>query len=99
MSKQLDPVLIRVWKGNDADVFALFPTLPADDAGYLCTSYQQIGQHSSANYQLCIGKSRPATEAEAADLLAELRTIGYNPRVYQRATPAMRRARRQLAAC
>ena len=99
MSQPIDLVVIRVWKGDDADVFALFPALPADDAGYLCTSYQHIGQHSSANYQLCMGKSRPATEAEAADLLAELRTIGYNPRVYKRGTPAMLRARRQLATC
>jgi len=27
---EMDPVVIRVWKGDDNDVFALFPTIPAD---------------------------------------------------------------------
>jgi hypothetical protein len=27
MSKPIDPVVIRVWKGDDSDVFALFPVL------------------------------------------------------------------------
>ena len=95
--KPTDPVMIRVWKGDDTDVFALFPVLPSDNDGYLCTCYQQIGQHSAADYRLCIRKSRPASKAEAADLLTELRRIGYNPRVYKRATPAMHKARRALA--
>jgi hypothetical protein len=97
MSKPIDPVVIRVWKGDDSDVFALFPVLPADNAGYLCTSYQHIGQHGAADYGHCVRNSRPAKEAEAADLLAELRSIGYNPRPIKRATPAMRRACRELA--
>jgi hypothetical protein len=91
---EIDPVVIRVWKGNDDDVFALFPTLPADTFGNYCTCYQHVGQHSSADYNHCIHNSRPATEAEAADLLAELKIIGYNPRVCRRATPAMHSARR-----
>lgn len=81
------PVVLRVWKGDDSDVFALFPNLPADEYGYLCTSYQHVGQHSSADYFHCIANSRPASEAEAADLLGELRTIGYNPRPIKRANP------------
>ena len=89
MSKPIDPVIIRVWKGDDADVFALFPVLPADNDGYLCTSYQHVGQHGGADYRLCMSKSRPATAAEAADLLAELRAIGYNLHVYPRASRAM----------
>ena len=86
MSKPTDPVVIRVWKGDDADVFALFPVDPADNYGHLCTSYQHIGQHSAADYALCISKSRPATRREAAPLLTELRRIGYQPRVLQRAS-------------
>jgi hypothetical protein len=97
MSKPIDPVVIRVWKGDDSDVFALFPVLPADNYGYLCTSYQHIGQHSAADYRLCIRNSRPARKAEAADLLAELRAIGYHPRPIKRASPAMHRACRELA--
>jgi hypothetical protein len=98
MSKPIDPVLIRVWKGDKDDIFALLPVLPADNYGDFCTCYQHIGQHGSADYRLCISKSRPATAAEAADLVAELQSIGYNPRIISRATPAMHRARRELAA-
>ena len=97
MSSTFDPVVICVWKGDDSDVFALFPVLPADNYGNLCTSYQHVGQHSAADYRLCIRNSRPAREAEAADLLAELRGIGYNPRTIKRASPAMHRACRELA--
>ena len=97
MSNTFDPIVIRVWKGDDSDVFALFPVLPADNAGYLCTSYQHIGQHAAADYRLCIRNSRPARKAEAADLLAELRAIGYHPRPIKRASPAMHRACRELA--
>jgi hypothetical protein len=97
MNQPIDPVLIRVWKGHDRDVFALFPVLPADNAGNLCTSYQHIGQHAAADYGLCIRNSRPASKVEAADLLAELRGIGYNPRPIKRATPTMHHACRDLA--
>ena len=62
------------------------PTDPADNYGHLCTSYQHIGQHSGADYGLCIRNSRPATRREAAPLLTELRRIGYRPRVLQRAS-------------
>lgn len=88
MSKpqEKDPVVIRVWKGDDADVFALFPAEPADNYGHYCTSYQHIGQHAGADYSHCIASSRPATRAEARSLLQELRRIGYRPRVLQRAS-------------
>ena len=95
--KPIDPVMIRVWKGNDTDVFALFPVLPSDNDGYLCTCYQHVGQHGAADYRLCIRKSRPASKAEAADLLTELKRIGYNPQVCKRVTHAMHNARRALA--
>jgi len=81
-----DPVVIRVWKGDERDVFALFPADPADIYGQLCTSYEHVGQHAAADYDLCIRNSRPASEAEAADLTAELRRIGYRPRVLKRAS-------------
>jgi len=85
MNRTKDPVVIRVWKGEPDDVFALFPTDPADNYGRYCTSYQHVGQHSSADYGHCIRQSRPATRREAAPLLKELRTIGYRPRVLKRA--------------
>jgi len=86
MRKPIDPVVIRVWKDDSSDVFALFPVLPADNYGCFCTSYQHVGQHATADYGLCIRASRPASKAEMADLLAELRRIGYRPRVLQRAS-------------
>jgi hypothetical protein len=97
MRKPIDPVVIRVWKGDDSDVFALFPVLPADNYGCFCTSYQHVGQHATADYGLCIRASRPASKAEMADLLAELRRIGYNPQPIKRATRAMHNARMRLA--
>ena len=87
-----DPVVIRVWKSNNSDVFALFPTIPA--FGHYVTSYQHVGQHASADYNLCLSKSRPATEAEAAPLLEELRQRGYNPRPIKRASYRMRKEAR-----
>ena len=87
MSKRRnDSVVIRVWKGDPDDVFALFPTDPADNYGRYCSCYQHIGQHGSADYYHCIRNSRPATPREAAPLLTELRRIGYQPYVLQRAT-------------
>ena len=87
MSKPIDPVVIRVWREKDGDVFALFPVLSADNNGYHCTSYQHIGQHGAADYRLCIDRSRPATAEEAAPLLAELKAIGYNPPRLQASDP------------
>ena len=71
-----DAIVARL--GSDAD--------PADVNGRYCTSYQHVGQHSSADYQHCIRQSRPATRREAASLLTELRRIGYKPRVLKRAS-------------
>ena len=84
------PVIFRVWRerGTDCEVFALFPTLPE---GRYVTSYQHIGQHSAADYGLCIKHSRPAQPAEYADLLEELTRIGYCLRVIRRLSPTMRR--------
>lgn len=88
----VDPVVIRVWNGDDSDVFAIFPTIPASENGLYCTAYQHVGQHCAADYHGCIRESRPATAAEAASLLAELTRLGYRPQVINRATQAMHRA-------
>jgi hypothetical protein len=82
----VDEVIFRVWNkvrhGGCDDVFALFPYIPATDR--YVTSYQYIGQHCAADYDWCIAHSRPATPAEYADLLAELRGLGYCPRAVTR---------------
>ena len=97
MKKPTDPVVIRVWKTDPRDIFALLPAHPADRFGRKCASYQHLGQHGIADYDHCIRQSRPATAEEAAELLGELRRIGYNPRVFRRQTPALRNIRRKAA--
>jgi hypothetical protein len=97
MSEATTPIVFRVWNAAPKDVFALFPTDPADNYGHYCTSYQHIGQHSSADYQGCIYNSRPATAAEAAPLLRELVGRGYLPRVIHRATRKHHDTRRKMA--
>lgn len=81
------PVVFRV--DREGEVFALFPTLLADPSGNV-TSYQHIGQHSAADYGLCIAKSKPATPEQYADLLTELTAIGYCLRVVRRQPCAAR---------
>jgi hypothetical protein len=58
-------------------IFALFPHCVNDTTGNVL-SYQHVGQHSSADYQHCISKSKLATETEYTDLKKELETIGYD---------------------
>lgn len=91
------PVVLRVWRDDPDDVFALFPTDPADIDGRYCGCYQHIGQHSSADYYHCIASSRPATDQEAAPLLEELQQIGYNLRVIRRANYCHHDERRRAA--
>ena len=76
------PVIFRKWKGSE-DVFALFPTIPADVNGQLVLSYEHIGQHGAASL-LIISETTPASEAEYADLKDELEKIGYDLVVYRR---------------
>ena len=84
-------VVFRKWK-DDGQIVALFPDIQADDDGHI-VSYVHVGQHGAANYQHCIGKSVPATIAEAAPLKKELEDmVGYVLAVIQR------RNRRRTAA-
>jgi hypothetical protein len=79
-------VVFRVFTGADGgDVIALMPHVKGDVFGRYCQSYQHIGQHGSADYAGCILRSRPATPAEYAPLLAELESIGYGVLVRVRA--------------
>jgi len=80
-----DPVIIRVSRNDPSDVFALFPAIPGTRDWATCTCYQHVGQHCSADYNLCIRASRPATKQEGKSLLQELQQIGYRPRIIRRA--------------
>ncbi len=78
-------VVFRADKSGDFKdvVFAMLPHEVDDRNGHV-TSYQHVGQHSSANYVGCIADSRPATEAEYSDLKAEMENLGYNLNVVQK---------------
>jgi hypothetical protein len=70
-------VVFRKWKGENDDVFALFPDDIADLHGHV-TCYQHVGGHAAANYALCIAHSQPAKPEEYESLKAELERIGYS---------------------
>ena len=87
-------VVFRYWQ---KDVIALFPEIPADSWGVYCESYQHVGQHGAADYYGIIDASRAATEAEYADLQAELQSIGYVLDLRRRIMPSVHEARKTAA--
>lgn len=102
------PIIFRTQKAGDfkGEVTAVFPTIPGT-SGYDVTCYAHIGQHSTGSLEWMRNDTRPATDAERADLLAELRGIyttrpANRPDIYgepvelvecERITPAMRAQR------
>lgn len=73
-------IIFRYWR---KDVIALFPYEIADMKGN-CLSYQHVGQHGAANYSAIVYESRPATQAELANLKEELERLGYNLEIIHR---------------
>ena len=75
-----DVVIFRRWRSKPSTVIALFPEI---DVGVtktgvkLCRSYEHVGQHGRANYEMVIHDTRAAKPEEYANLKAELNTIGY----------------------
>lgn len=90
----MDIVIFRKWP--DGDILALFPEIPADNAGNMCNSYGNAG-HSGADYHGCIARTKPATPAEYDDLTVELVRRGYRLTVKQRATYLMAEKRRKAS--
>ncbi len=70
------PVIFRAFDNSQGlEILALFPTEKYTDARpELITCYAHIGQHGCAHID-ATQEGRPATPAEYADLLAELRGI------------------------
>ena len=99
MNPNQDTTIVVFRKDRDGyrDPFALFPELPSDIGGLFCTCYQHVGQHCGADYALCITNSDPASPAEYADLLEELRRIGYMLVIRKRASRISHERRRELA--
>jgi hypothetical protein len=98
------PIIFRAERSGDfaGQVSAVFPTLPWSRDCEL-TTYAHIGQHGGGSLGW-YRATRPATPAEYAPLLAELRAIyGSDPDpveldVRQRMTPAINRARNKALA-
>ena len=70
-------VLFRKWR-KGRDIYAIFPELPGTNDPATCSCYSHIGQHSSCDSNYYLGKTVPATPEEYADLLTELKSIGYD---------------------
>lgn len=81
---EMTDVMFRVDRAGE--LFALMPALPGTNEPHTCTSYQHVGQHSSADLRHCINTSRRAEPEEFAPLKRELEGRGYAVNVIQRAT-------------
>jgi len=70
-------VVFRKFK-QDGDIIALFSEEIWSRQGYTIASYMHVGQHSGADYDHVVRITTPATESEYANLLNELKSVGYN---------------------
>lgn len=80
----MDKTIFRVY--SDGEVIALFPQIAAQVSGYLCQSYQHVGQHGAANPDIVVRQTKLASRKEYLPLLKELEQIGYNPVIAKRCT-------------
>lgn len=67
-------IIFRKFK-QGGDIIALFPE---QVNRLMVDSYMHIGQHSDADYAGVIAATTPAGEDEYAELLVELKSIGYD---------------------
>ena len=82
--KKEDPerVLFRKWRSGDKEIIALFPDMRENDG--TIGSFEHVGQHGGADYQLVLRQTTAATPEEYEDLKDELEDRGYNLRVMNR---------------
>lgn len=77
-----DRVILRRFRGT-GELIALFPDI--DEGHGRCASYMRVGQHSPASRQIIDATTlADAGDDDAVALLAELRQVGYLPRVIRR---------------
>ncbi len=79
-------VVFRKYK--EGDIIALFPE-ETNRRNLMIMSYQHIGQHGEADYEVVIKGTKPATEQEYTPLLNELTNqVGYeNLRIMKKCRP------------
>ena len=74
----MDKVIFKKFEG---EVIAF---LPDNEANFgMIESYMHIGQHGEASMD-CFYRCKPAKPEEYQELLKELETIGYKPRIMKR---------------
>lgn len=70
-------VVFRRWRARPRTIIALFPGEPADRNGYMCESFEHVGQHGHADYQGVIAATDPVRPDEYASLRRELEGAPY----------------------
>ena len=87
----MDKVILRRWRSGAQSLIALFPDIESTEGAIM--SYEHIGQHGSADYHHVLKQttSVAGSNPDVQELLAELRSLGYAPKVYKRAAiPTLR---------
>ena len=91
MDKEKTKVVFRKFKNKEInEVIALFPEL-SYARNYFTESYMHTGQHSDCDYHAVIAMTTPAQPEDYKDLQAELKGIGYNLLIRQRASITYKR--------
>ena len=72
-------VIFRKDRTGWKDCFALFPELPSDEFGNLCTAFQHVGQHCAADYQPLHCQQRPGYARRLPRPLRRIGTAGIQP--------------------
>jgi len=80
-----DKVIFRRWKDTQT-IIALFPEIPEGNRLQYVQSFEHIGQHGAADYQIVLNQTIPAklSESDVQDLIRELESRGYTLRVGKR---------------
>lgn len=90
-----DIVLFRADR-RDGTVTAVFPELPADEAGRFMTCYSHVGQHGGCSLSWYY-TTRRAVPAEYHALMIELEALGYELVVKRRMRYGMQTRRENNA--
>jgi len=87
-------VVFRRWRNGD--IIALFPQIPADYQGYMCSSYEHVGQHGAANPDVVIAQTT-YVGSPYPPLAEELEQLDYDLEIGQICTAFDRKQRQQAA--